>query len=579
MPAQPQNRIYGPVFFTRPTYQGVFTVSEQFFEANKQLLEQAVQAATGRGYWSPFAESPSPRAYGETANQDGQAAFEAYLNNAFPLELQGASGTTGAERSPFGIDLGISYPVLDADTLVQQAQTALESWRQAGPKAWVGVSLEILRRLNQRSFEIAYAVQHTTGQGFMMAFQAGGPHAQDRGLEAVAYAWQEMSRVPSDVMWEKPQGKHDPIRMHKHFAIVPRGVALVIGCSTFPTWNGYPGLFASLATGNPVIVKPHPGAVLPLAITVKIAREVLAEAGFDPNVVLLAAHAMGDDTAQKLAVHKAVKLIDFTGSTANGNWLEQNARQAQVYTEKAGVNQIIIDSVDDLRGVARNLAFSFALYSGQMCTAPQNVYIPRDGIQTAEGHVSFDEVAGALAQAVQKLVSDPAKAVEITGAIQNAGVLQRIDQVRSLGLPVLCDSQALAHPAFPDATVRTPILLKAQADNADIFREWFGPIVFVVATDSTEHSIRLARDTVIEHGALSLGAYTTSNDVRAQIQQAAEHAGVALSLNLTGAVFVNQTAAFSDFHGTGANPAANAALSDSAFVANRFRVVQTRWHA
>ena len=52
--------------------------------------------------------------------------------------------------------------------------------------------------------------------------------------------------------------------------------------------------------------------------------------------------------------------------------------------------------------------------------------------------------------------------------------------------------------------------------------------------------------------------------------------GVSLSLNLTGAVFVNQTAAFSDFHGTGANPAANAALSDSAFVANRFRVVQTR---
>lgn len=554
-------------------------MSEQFFEANKQMLDQAVQAAGTRGYFSPFPEAPSPRVYGETANQDGQAAFDAYLNKAFPIDLAGASGTTGAERSPFGMDLGISYPVLSVDTLVGQAQDALESWREAGPKAWVGVSLEILRRLNQRSFEIAYAVQHTTGQGFMMAFQAGGPHAQDRGLEAVAYAWQEMSRVPGDVMWEKPQGKHDPIRMHKHFTIVPRGVALVIGCSTFPTWNGYPGLFASLATGNSVIVKPHPGAILPLAITVNIAREVLAEAGFDPNVVLLAVHAAGDDTAQQLAVNPAVKLIDFTGSSANGNWLEQNARQAQVYTEKAGVNQIIIDSVDDLRGVARNLAFSFALYSGQMCTAPQNVYVPRNGIQTADGHVSFDDVAAALTQAVQKLVSDPAKAVEITGAIQNTAVLQRIDQVRELGLPVLCDSQALQHPAFANATVRTPILLKADAGNPDIFREWFGPIVFVVATDSTDHSIKLAHDTVVQHGALSLGAYTTSDAVRTRIQKAAERAGVALSLNLTGAVFVNQTAAFSDFHGTGANPAANAALSDSAFVANRFRVVQTRWHA
>ena len=37
---------------------------------------------------------------------------------------------------------------------------------------------------------------HTTGQAFVMAFQAGGPHAQDRGLEAVAYAWDEMRRIP-----------------------------------------------------------------------------------------------------------------------------------------------------------------------------------------------------------------------------------------------------------------------------------------------------------------------------------------------------------------------------------------------
>jgi hypothetical protein len=43
-------------------------------------------------------------------------------------------------------------------------------------------------------------------------------------------------------------------------------------------------------------------------------------------------------------------------------------------------------------------------------------------------------------------------------------------------------------------------------------------------------------------------------------------------------VYVNQSAAFSDYHGTGANPAANACLTDDAFVANRFRVVQSRRH-
>lgn len=549
-----------------------------FFNVHQDVLEQAVAAAATRGYWSPFSESPSPRVYGEAANDEGRAAFEGYKGKAFPLQLEGATGQAGQEVSPFGFDLGIRYPQVPPASLIAQSQAALESWREAGPRAWAGVSLEILKRLNQRSFEMAYAVQHTTGQGFMMAFQAGGPHAQDRGLEAVAYAWNEMARIPGQVTWEKPQGKHDPIRMQKQFTVVPRGVALVIGCSTFPTWNGYPGFFASLATGNTVIVKPHPGAILPLAITVSIARDVLSEAGFNPNVVLLAAHEAGDDTAQVLALDPAVKIIDFTGSSANGNWLEQQARQAQVYTEKAGVNQVIIDSVEDFKGVARNLAFSFALYSGQMCTAPQNVYVPRGGINTAEGHMSFDEVAAGLAQAVSKLVSDPARAVEITGAIQNAGTLERIQSAKALGLPVLADSQALAHPQFDGAAVQTPLLLQADANNDVILREWFGPIVFVVATDSTEHSLQLATRTVQDHGALTLAAYTTDDAVAKQAQKAAERAGVSLSLNLTGAVFVNQTAAFSDFHGTGANPAANAALSDSAYVANRFRVVQTRWH-
>jgi len=554
-------------------------VSVDFFTRHETVLNQALAAANARGYWSPFAEMPSPRVYGETANDDAKSAFEAQRGKAFTGLNAGTQTLAVNEVSPFDGALGISYPKTSVEALLSSSTEAWKSWRRAGPRVWVGVSLEILHRLNRASFDIAYAVQHTTGQGFMMAFQAGGPHAQDRGVEAVTYAWQEMSRIPADTQWIKPQGKNEPISMNKHFSIVPRGVALVIGCSTFPTWNGYPGMFASLATGNTVIVKPHPGAILPLAMTVRIAREVLQEAGFSPDVMTLAVHDDKDNMAQELALRPEVKIIDFTGSSANGNWLETHARQAQVYTEKSGVNQIIIDSAEDLKGVARNIAFSLALYSGQMCTAPQNIYVPASGINTATGPVSFDEVASAIASSVQKLMSDPAKAVEVTGAIQNAATESRIAQARALGLPILSDSQLLAHPQYPQARVHTPLLLRADADCPAISQEWFGPIAFIVATDSTAQSLSIATNMVQQHGALSLAGYTTDATVRDEMQQAAEIAGVSLSLNLTGALFVNQTAAFSDFHGTGANPAANAALSDSAFVANRFRVVQTRWHA
>jgi phenylacetic acid degradation protein paaN len=553
-------------------------VPHPLFERHRATLDRAVQAITERGYWSPYPESASPKIYGEGAAEAGKAVFDALKDKPFPLEQPGTVGAVGGEKSPYGFPLGITYPKADLDQLFAATARARAAWSKAGPEAWVGVCIEILHRINQQSFLFANAVMHTTGQAFMMAFQAGGPHAQDRGLEAVAYAWDEMRRIPAKAHWEKPQGKNEPIRMEKRFRIVPRGVGLVIGCCTFPTWNGYPGLFADLATGNAVVVKPHPAAILPLALTVKIAREVIAEAGFDPNVVTLVAHAAGDDTAQQLALRAEVKLIDFTGSAANGNWLEANARQAQVYTEKSGVNQIVVDSAADFKGAVRNVAFSLSLYTGQMCTAPQNIYVPKDGIDTAEGHLTFDQVATALGEGVQKLLADPARAVEFLGAVVNDGVLQRLGAARSLG-PIVLDTQALAHPQFPGATIRTPLIVKlTAADSGKYLEEWFGPVAFVIATKDTDESLAIAKDAIERKGALTLAVYSTKGDVIDRAIEVAEDAGVALSINLTGAVFVNQSAAFSDYHGTGANPAANAALTDAAFVASRFRVVQHRMH-
>ncbi|ORC45106.1 phenylacetic acid degradation protein PaaN [Burkholderia sp. A27] len=555
-------------------------MTHPLFAKHEDTLQKALAAIETRGYWSPFVEMPSPKVYGETANADGEAAFKAHLNKVFELDQPSTGETVGAEVSPFGFPLGVRYPEADPDALIAAAAEAQRDWRGAGPQAWVGVCLEILARVNRSSFEIGYSVMHTTGQAFMMAFQAGGPHAQDRALEAVVYAWDQLRSIPADAHWEKPQGKNPPLSMHKRYTVIPRGTGLVLGCCTFPTWNGYPGLFADLATGNTVIVKPHPGAILPLALTVRIARDVLREAGFDPNVVTLLATEPNDGAlVQDLAVRPEIKLIDFTGSTQNGTWLERHAHQAQVYTEKAGVNQIVIDSVDDIKAVARNIAFSLALYSGQMCTAPQNIYVPRGGIRAADGTLSFDEVAQAIAGAVQKLVADPARAVDLLGAIQNDGVIRRIEEADQLGR-VLVESQALEHPAFSGARVRTPLVLQLDAahDHASFTKEWFGPISFVIATDSTAQSLDLAGAIAAEHGALTLSVYSTDEAVLEAAHEASIRGGVALSVNLTGGVFVNQSAAFSDFHGTGANPAANAALTDAAFVANRFRVVQSRVH-
>ncbi|MGN9841805.1 phenylacetic acid degradation protein PaaN [Nonomuraea sp. H19] len=544
------------------------------FEQHRQTLEKALSAIASREYWSAYPESPSPRVYGEGAAERGKAAFESLLGKPFPLDQPGTGSWIGAERSPYGIDLGVTYPEPVAEDLIGAAKAAMPAWRDAGPDRRALACVEIVDRINRRSFELANAVQHTTGQAFVMAFQAGGPHAQDRALEAVAYGYAAMTSSASHARWEKP-GKGEPLVMDKRFTVVPRGVALVIGCNTFPTWNAYPGLFASLVTGNPVIVKPHPRAVLPLAITVRIAREVLAEAGFDPALVSLAAEE-GQGLAKTLATHPDIRIVDFTGSTEFGDWLERNAVQALVHTEKAGVNTIVVDSTGSWRGMLGNLAFSLSLYSGQMCTAPQNILIPAGGIETDEGHKSFDEVASGLAAAVGKLLGDDARAVELTGAIVNPGVLARVEEAPALG-DVVLPSRALKHPSFPDAVIRTPVIVRVDAARSDVYgQEHFGPISFVIPTASTEESLEVLHRTTKARGALTAAAYSTSSAVLDQAERAAIDAGVNLSCNLTGGVFINQSAAFSDYHGTGANPAATASLTDPGYVGGRFHMVQSR---
>ena len=549
-----------------------------FVDAHRETLDRALAAIADRGYWSNYPESPSPRVYGEPAAAEGLSAYEAHLGRRFELNQPGTVGWVGGERSPYGPELGVTYPQADLDVLLAAARDAMPAWRDAGPEVRAAVCVEIVDRINKRSFELANAVMHTSGQAFVMAFQAGGPHAQDRALEAIAVAYAEQTRVPATARWEKPQGKRPALVMEKTFTAVPRGIGLVIGCSTFPTWNSYPGLFASLATGNAVVVKPHPAAILPLAITVSIARDVLAEAGFSPNLVTLVAENQGGTVASELAVRPEVRIVDFTGSTAFGQWLEEHARQAAVYTEKAGVNMVLVDSTDDYAGMLANLAFSLCLYSGQMCTTPQDLLVPADGVGTPEGRKSVDEFGGDLGAAVEKLLGPDAQAVELLGAIVNDGVLSRVDGAGSLGTVVI-PSRTLTHPAYPQARVRTPALVRVPADRVETWgAECFGPVSFLVVTDTTEEALELMRRTVTARGALTAAVYSTDEKVIESARAVAIESGVALSENLTGGVYVNQTAAYSDLHATGANPAANAAYTNAHFVAGRFRVIQTRRH-
>jgi phenylacetic acid degradation protein paaN len=551
------------------------TQNMNLFEKHQTALNIAITALSARTYFTPYPENP--RAYAEDADAKAKVWMSAAMNNDFTsLQQTGEIAWSGEEVSPFlQVGIGVKYPLFSVESLINNANNAQKSWSKTDVNTRAGILIESLERIATRFFDIAYATMHTTGQAYMMSFQASGPHANDRALEAIAMGYQEQTRFPEKVEWVKNFGKFD-LKINKDFKPVAKGVGLVIGCSTFPIWNTVPGLYATLITGNACIVKPHPKAIFPIAIVMEEIQKVLSENGFDINIVQLAADSSSNPITKHLAENAAVKMVDFTGSSEFGNYVETLPKLT--FTEKAGVNSMILDSVNELQPVLANIAFSASLYSGQMCTAPQNIFVSKNGVHTANGLVSYDEVVKGIAAAITSLVDNPKAGPGTLGAIQTEATFKRTNEAKNLGGNLILDAKSIKNEEFVDARIATPVVIEVDKSQKDIYnRECFGPILFIVKTDSVEDSLALCKELVLEKGALTCGAYTTNEATKETIANEMNEAFVPVSFNFTGAGFINSHAAFSDFHLTGGNPAGNASFTNSEFVTKRFVWVGNRY--
>ncbi|WP_233167697.1 phenylacetic acid degradation protein PaaN [Xylophilus sp. ASV27] len=554
------------------------------FEAHRAIFERAVIACRERHAWSPYPELPAKYPDSAAAQAAGRAAFEAQLGRPFVLGQPGAPGVgqqVGEEISPYTQQpLGIVYPRADIDALFEAAESAIGDWAAAAIDARIGVLMEVLDVLyREHLFEIVHAVMHTAGQSFNMAYTGSGVNALDRGIEALVHARQAMDAVTPTAHWQRAFGSAQ-IALHKRYRLVPRGVAVCFSCASFPTWNAWPSMLASLATGNAVIVKPHPATVLPMAISVRAFRHVLAEHGFDPNLVTLALDTVDEPLGKQLVQHPKTAIVDFTGSVAFGDWVERHAHPALVFTETAGCNTVVLESADDLDAVLRSLATTLCLFSAQMCTSPQNIYMPACGVRTPQGLVPLDEVARRLADAVSALTADPKKAAMILATLQSPRTLDLLARLQQEGARrgrVLLQPAAYAHPEFPQARTSTPLMLQLTTAERDLYgQERFGPVSFVIACADAGDALAQASRDVTEFGGLTAFLYSTDEDYIERAERAYARAGAQLTINLTGPMPLNFAAAYSDYHVTGLNPAGNASLTDAAFVAGRFRIVQSR---
>lgn len=554
---------------------------------NADLLDQAVRACRTREHFSPFPDRPGRNPGTQAAIAAAEEAFHARLGTELTL-TQPADQPLRAtdETSPYtGRSLGISYPHSQPDALFAAAEQAGRGWRQVAPEVRVDRCLDIVVALHERWFDLAHANQHTTGQSFSMSCIGSGTNALDRGIEAVAYASEAMRRVPREGRYVKHFGD-TPVRLAKRYQIRPRGTAVVITCASFPTWNAYPAILANLATGNPVIVKPHPTSILTMALAVEVAQRVLADAGHPPELVQLAVDTVDEPVTKQLIAHPGCRIVDFTGSPGFGAWLEANAHPARVYTETAGVNAVVLHSVADLEATAAAIATSLNLFTAQMCTSVQNLYLPADGVDTPDGRVPVDEVLTSLRDAVDAIALTPKRAAGVLGAVQSPATVTEVERWQTAAEQLAADGRdvevvrpagSYAHPGFAGARTLTPAMLSVTPAERELFgEERFGPISFAVRCADGDDALEQAITDVAAKGSIASHLYTTDAAYQQRAVDAFVDAGASLSVNLTGPMPLNFAAAYSDFHVTGLNPAGSACLTDEAFIAGRFGIVQVR---
>lgn len=534
-----------------------------------------LKALRSRQFYFHFNENP--KAYPENLMQDGLTAFQKKLNNNYELPAQKSQNFYGEEISPYmQTGLGIHYPQLNPDELINRSKTAFNQWRKLPVQKRYDLLYATLQKVSERFFEMAYATMHTTGQSFLMSFQASGPHACDRALEVIATGLEQLSYYPEEIDWTKNMGKFDLV-LKKNYKPVPKGVGLIIGCSTFPTWNTVPGLYADLITGNTAIVKPHPKAVYPIAIFIEEMQNVFAANGVDPNVVQLAIDSSVDPVTKKLAEHPDVSLIDYTGGNAFGDYVESLGKTC--FTEKAGINSVILDSCQNLDAVAQNIAFSISLYSGQMCTAPQNIYISTEGVKTPDGVVSFSDTKLKIEQALEGLMSNPKAAAPTLGAIQNDQTMNRVNQTLAANqASVMTPSSKVENAEFNTARIMVPSIVTTKASNTEAYmNECFGPLSFIIETSGFDESLNIVKESAKTHGAITCLAYCTDDIRKERIEDEMNAVFTPVSFNFTGAAFVNQHAAFSDLHVSGGNPSGNATFTNSEFISKRYIWIGNRY--
>ena len=296
-------------------------------------------------------------------------------------------------------------------------------------------------------------------------------------------------------------GQTVPSELRDKFAMSvrqPLGVCGIITPWNFPmaipSWKIIP----ALVCGNTVVFKPS--SLTPLSAVNFV--KVLEEAGVPPGVVNMVTG--GPEVGTVLSTHDAVKVVSFTGSTAVGRLVNQNAAPGfkKVHLEMGGKNIVIVMDDAQLELAVEGCVWGGFGTTGQRCTAASRVAVHER---------VYDEFLAEFSRRVKALrVGDgAAEGVQMGPSISEAQlqtVMRYVEIGRQEGARLVVGGRRLDDGAYERGWFHEPTIFAGVASSMRIAREEiFGPVVAVMRCRSLAEAIDIGND--VAYG-LSASIYT-----------------------------------------------------------------------
>ncbi len=265
----------------------------------------------------------------------------------------------------------------------------------------------------------------------------------------------------------------------------PVGVVLGMAPWNAPVILGVRALALPLACGNTVVLKASehcPG-------THRLIGQVLRDAGLPPGVVNVVTHAAADapKVVEAMVAHKAVKRVNFTGSTRVGRIIAMQAAQhlKPVLLELGGKAPMIVLEDADLDEAMKAAAFGAFMNQGQICMSTERLVVQES---------IADDFGQRLAAFVGRLpVGDPRGGNVFLGSVVDEPAAAKVDR---LVQDAVTKGAKLLGGGPRNGTIMPAAILDHVTPEMEIYaEESFGPVVCMIRVKDAEEAIRVANDT------------------------------------------------------------------------------------